>query len=130
MGKAIRWLKGLFGIKLKDIEIEEKAGEKKGQAIIGSSGRVKEFYANLLPTVDQPISVAVDTGHIIYHQVISFLEQKEPKVKLSFPSTIYGLLLSQGFKPYPGEAMEKPTVRQIDSRAETMETLEDAIGHL
>nr|GMC96229.1 protein IQ-DOMAIN 14-like [Ipomoea batatas]GME19637.1 protein IQ-DOMAIN 14-like [Ipomoea batatas] len=39
MGKAIRWLKGLFGIKLKDIEIEEKAGEKKGQAIIGSSGR-------------------------------------------------------------------------------------------
>ncbi|XP_019199923.1 PREDICTED: protein IQ-DOMAIN 14-like [Ipomoea nil] len=38
MGKAIRWLKGLFGIKLKDIEIEEKADEKKGEAI-GSSGR-------------------------------------------------------------------------------------------
>ncbi|XP_031111753.1 titin-like [Ipomoea triloba] len=60
--------------------------------------------------------IPVDMGHIIFNQVISFLEPKGLKVKLPFPSTIYGMLSSQGFKPYPGQAMEKPTVRQIDPK--------------
>ncbi|XP_031099708.1 uncharacterized protein LOC116003907 [Ipomoea triloba] len=60
--------------------------------------------------------IPVGMGHLIYHQVIEVLDQKEPKVKLPFPCTIYDLLSAQGFKPYHGETLEKPTIRLIDSR--------------
>ncbi|XP_031099679.1 uncharacterized protein LOC116003879 [Ipomoea triloba] len=62
--------------------------------------------------------IPVDLDDIIFKHVASFKkpESKESKVKLLFPCTIYGVLLSQGFKPEPNEPMEAPRVRTIDAR--------------
>nr|GMD01835.1 protein IQ-DOMAIN 14-like [Ipomoea batatas]GMD66715.1 protein IQ-DOMAIN 14-like [Ipomoea batatas] len=77
MGKAIRWLKGLFGIKLKDIEIEEKAGEKKGQAIIGSSGRGVTATATAAALCNNPTTIPPNITPAEAAWLSSFFSDKE-----------------------------------------------------
>lgn len=57
--------------------------------------------------------IPVKLVEIIFSQIMSFTE---PKVKLSYPSLIFGILTLQGFKPYESELLESPQVRTVDKR--------------
>lgn len=76
MGKAIRWLKGLFGIKLKDMEIEGKA-EKKGGQTIGSSGRGVTAAAAAAALCNNPTTIPPNITPAEAAWLSSFFSDKE-----------------------------------------------------
>lgn len=60
----------------------------------------------------------VDLGSIIFSHIMTFTKKKkEAKIYLPYPSLIYGLLSSQGFKPYDYEpVLDNDHVYRVDPR--------------
>nr|GMC74048.1 uncharacterized protein LOC109191099 [Ipomoea batatas] len=60
----------------------------------------------------------VDLGSINFSHIMTFTKKKkEAKIYLSYPSLIYGLLSSQGFKPYDYEPiLDNDQVYRVDPR--------------
>lgn len=77
-------------------------------------GSLNLKFVELLHKIGQRIPI--NLGEIIFNQIMSFIEPKEPKVKMSYPSLIFGILTSQGLRPYDFELLESPPTSTVHKR--------------
>lgn len=64
--------------------------------------------------------IPIDIGQLIFAQILCFVDPKEPKVKLHYPSLIY-------FLQHPLELLESPLTKTMDKRLFDPPHVEDVV---